>query len=330
MTDNANASASFDFSRRNGASEEDARLIPTGHFEVLSRPAWLHQDVWPFETFGLGVEGSTVAVTDVGRGPVLLFVHTGFWSFIWRDVILRLADRFRCVTLDAPGTGQSERPAGRTVTLDASARAIGAVIHELDLRDLTLVVHDLGGLAGLAAAAQTPERVRGLVGVNTFAWKPSGTAFRGMLALMGSGPISTFDELTRLLPHITATAFGVGRHMDEPSRNTFLAGIGRRGVRAFHEYMRDARNADGLFLQIQLALAGPFRDLPLLTLFGERNDPFGFQLKWKELYPHARQVVVRRGNHFPMCDDADLVARSIRSWHYEQVAPLITPLGRLG
>ena len=54
-----------------------------------------------------------------------------------------------------------------------------------------------------------------------------------------------------------------------------------------------------------------------LTVFGERNDPLRFQPKWKALFPHARQVVIPGGNHFPMCDDPDVVADSIRSWHRE-------------
>src|SRR6266481_2768722 len=53
----------------------------------LSRPRWLSEPVWPFQSSSIEVDGSKVAVTDVGRGPVLLFVHTGFWSIIWRDVI---------------------------------------------------------------------------------------------------------------------------------------------------------------------------------------------------------------------------------------------------
>ena len=68
----------------------------------LTRPSWLSLGVWPFDTFGLEVDGNTVAVTDVGEGPVLLFVHTGLWSFVWRDVIKRLEKEFRCVAFDAP------------------------------------------------------------------------------------------------------------------------------------------------------------------------------------------------------------------------------------
>jgi len=72
-----------------------------------SRPQWFPESVWPFQTAGLEYGGSMIAIAEVGQGPVLLFVHTGLWSFIWRDVMTRLRADFRCIGLDAPGTGQS-------------------------------------------------------------------------------------------------------------------------------------------------------------------------------------------------------------------------------
>jgi len=56
-----------------------------------------------------------------------------------------------------------------------------------------------------------------------------------------------------------------------------------------------------------------------LTIFGERNDPLGFQPHWRVVFPAARQVVIPKGNHFPMCDAPDVVAEEIRRWHNEQV-----------
>ncbi len=292
-----------------------ARLMP------FPRRQWLPESVWPFETRGLEVDGSMVAITDVGRGPVLLFVHTGLWSFIWRDAMIRLSAHFRCICLDAPGTGQSDRVPRRTNTLDNSSRAVTAAIERLDLRNLTLVVHDLGGPAGLAGAARTPERVRGIAAINTFGWRPTGVAFRGMLALMGSALATEIDVATEFLPWVASSAFGAGRHLNGPSRRAYRAGIGRQGLRAFHYYLRDARNCDALYQRVESALRSSFRGLPLLTIFGERNDPLGFQPRWKGLFPDAHQLVIANGNHYPMCDDPDLVADTIRSWHRERVAP---------
>lgn len=89
--------------------------------------------------------------------------------------------------------------AKRAISLERSARAVTAVIEALDLQNLTLVVRDLGGPAGLAGAAPTAERVREIVAVNAFGWRPSGALFRGMLALMGIAPIREFDVLTEFL-----------------------------------------------------------------------------------------------------------------------------------
>ncbi|HZI55367.1 MAG TPA: alpha/beta hydrolase [Verrucomicrobiae bacterium] len=289
----------------------------------LQRPQWLPQSVWPFQTTALEVEGSKIAVTDVGRGPVLLFVHTGLWSFIWRDVILRLSPDFRCICFDAPGTGQSDRLPSRNISLEKASRVLVAIIQTLNLHDITLIFHDLGGASGIAGAARMPERIRGLCAVNAFAWKPSGPLFRGMLTLMGSTVMREFSAWSGLLMKVTSSPFGVGRHLDEASRKAFYDGVGRQGLRAFHSYLRDARKSQTIYDQLDRALTGPFRKLPLTTIFGERNDPLGFQPHWKRLYRDARQVVVSQGNHFPMCDDPDLVAATIRELYRDRVAPTL-------
>jgi pimeloyl-ACP methyl ester carboxylesterase len=291
------------------------------HIRPLARPTWLSESVWPFQSFGLDVDDSVLALTDVGQGPTLLFVHTGTWSFVWRDLITRLASEFRCICFDAPGNGRSRDAAETAINLDNASRAVTGVIERLGLEEITLVAHDLGGIAGLAGIARTPKRIRGMVGVNTFGWKPSGAAFRTMLTVIGSGFMRELDVLTGFIPRLTATSFGVGHHLEAPSRQAFFNGMGTRGRRAFHNHIRDARQCDDLHDQIAHVLAGPFSSLPVLTIFGQRNDPFGFQQRWKSLFPKARQKVVAKGNHFPMCDAPDLVAGAIRSWHRECVAP---------
>src|SRR5215471_11888608 len=123
----------------------------------LEGPLWLPRSVWPFDTNGLDVDDSVIAVSEAGQGPVLLFVHVGAWSFIWRDLVMQLAPHFRCVFFDAPGNGQSYGGAANGVSLNLASRATAAVIDALNLREFTLVVHDLGGPAALSAVSATPE-----------------------------------------------------------------------------------------------------------------------------------------------------------------------------
>jgi pimeloyl-ACP methyl ester carboxylesterase len=279
---------------------------------TLDRPSWLPSSAWPWGTYALSHPRGRIAVTDTGHGPTLLFVHVGSWSFVWRDVLLRLQSDFRCVTVDAPGCGLSDPVP--TPTLADAGDAVTAVIDALQLRDVTLVAHDLGGPAGFLAAARRPDRIAGLAAVNCFAWTPTGPAFRGMLALMGSAPVREVDVAANVLARITSTSFGVGRHWSRADRAVFRAGIDVPARRAWHAYFRDARRARALYAEVDAALRGTLADRPLLTIFGQFNDPLRFQPRWKALFPNARQLKVRRGNHFPMCDDPDLVASALKSF----------------
>ena len=292
-------------------------VILPAELQRLQRPLWLPESAWPFDTRELQLADSMIAVSEAGQGPILLFVHVGTWSFIWRDLVTRLASGFRCVFFDAPGTGQSHGGASRVATLRGASRATAAVIDALDLKEFTLVAHDLGGPAAFAAVATIPERVQGIVAMNTFGWRPSSLSLRRMLAIVGSPIMREFDVVTGLVPRITSSSFGIGRHLDRASRATFRAGMESRNLRSFHDYMHDALHCDDVYAGAASVLAGPLANVQLLTIFGERNDPFGFQKRWKELFPAARQVVVPKGNHFPMCDAPDLVAHTIRSWHKE-------------
>jgi pimeloyl-ACP methyl ester carboxylesterase len=286
---------------------------------TLVRPSWLPASAWPWPTYTLNQAQSRIAVTDTGRGLTLLFVHVGSWSFVWRDVLLRLQNDFRCVTVDAPGCGLSDRQS-TLPTLAQAGDAVTAAIDALQLHDVTLVTHDLGGPAGFLAAARRADRIAALAAVNCFAWKPTGPAFRGMLALMGSAPVREVDAATDVLSRVTSTSFGIGRHMSRGDRAVFRAGIDVPARRAWHGYFRDARGADALYAEVDDALRGTLANRPLLTIFGQLNDPLRFQPRWKALFPSARQLKVRRGNHFPMCDDPDLVAGALKSFVEQTVS----------
>ncbi len=284
---------------------------------TLDRPAWLPSSSWPWQTYTLSHAQGRIAVTDIGQGPTLLFVHVGSWSFVWRDVLLRLQNDFRCVAVDAPGCGLSERV--EAPTLAQAGEAVIAVVDALQLRDITLVAHDLGGPAGFLAAARRADRFAALAAVNCFAWKPTGPAFRGMLALMGSAPVRELDAAIDVLSRVTSTSFGIGRHLSPADRAVFRAGIDVSARRAWHAYFRDARGAGALYPEVDAALRGSLSDRPLLTMFGQFNDPLRFQPRWKALFPAAHQLKVRHGNHFPMCDDPELVAGALKSFVQQHV-----------
>jgi pimeloyl-ACP methyl ester carboxylesterase len=281
---------------------------------VLHRPAWLPTERWPFPTAALNTRAGRLAVTDVGDGPTLLFIHVGSWSFVWRDVLLDLASRYRVITVDPPGSGLSSRPSA-PVTLHAAADAVGDVIDALDLEQATVIMHDVGGPVALAAAGDRPARINGLVAVNALGWPPSVAALRGMLTVMGSAPVRESAGWTGWSARLSASSFGCGRHWDRTDRRIFLAGMDRSARRNTHRYLDGLRREHTVVEKAEYALRHELSGLPLLTVFGSRNDPFGFTEQWKELFPRAEQHAIKGGNHYPMGDDPQLCAAIIHDWH---------------
>lgn len=283
------------------------------------RPSWLSHDVFPFTVRRADLPGGTVSYVDEGDGPPLLFVHAGMWSFVFRDVIARLRADFRCVALDFPGFGLAPA-ADRELSLADHVDVLTSFVTARDLAGVTVVAHDLGGPVALAMAADQRHRVRALVLANTFAWTPDTPGLRAMLGAVGSRPMQAIGAATNLVPALSSTRFGVGRHLSADARRAFRGPFADRAVRRrFHALLRAALREPELTDGVERATRTVLRDLPVLTIFGERNDPFGFQRRHAATFPDHTGVVVAGGNHFPMADDPDLFATTVRAWHAERV-----------
>lgn len=110
---------------------------------------------------------------DAGA-PVLLLLH-GFpaSSFMFRDLIERLADRFHVIAPDYPGFGYSDapQPDGAPYTFDYLAGVIGRFVDKLELRKYAIYMQDFGGPVGFRLAHKSPERVSFLIVQNANAYE---------------------------------------------------------------------------------------------------------------------------------------------------------------
>ncbi|MGI9611321.1 MAG: alpha/beta fold hydrolase [Acidimicrobiales bacterium] len=293
--------------------------------DQLARPKWLGPEQWPFtlrvhQHRNARGEQLNIHYTDEGSGPALVFVHAGMWSFIWRDVIKTLSRNFRCLAIDFPGTGLSGGDRN-DIGIHTYPGILTAVLDECHVEDATFVVHDLGGVVGVLAAARNPARINGLVAANSFGWAPDRFALQVMLRVMGSRVATASLGTLRTIPRLSKTSAGVGAHFDDADRRAFFGPYRSRATsRNFHRTMRSARQATASFERAEQALAGPLGHLPVLTIFGAKNDPFGFADRWRTLFPTARQWTVEDGNHFPMNDDPDGFAAHITNWYHAEVA----------
>lgn len=279
----------------------------------------LSRKEWPFTSRYLDVDGNEIHYIDEGTGPVLLFVHVGFWSFVWRDVITRLNREFRCVALDFPGTGFSTASASHANTLEANSEVLELFVKRLDLEPLTLVMHDLGGPVGFAFAGRHPQLVRALVVSNTFGWPLSEFTWVHRMLSFVSGPTMTaLNRRFNIVARMSSGRFGVGRHLSRQGKKTFLAPFRTRSRReTWSELIGDPLRTEDDLVAISQVLESQLRDVPALTIFGERNDPYDWQDRYAKTFSRVRSVVIEKGMHFPFMDDAEKFSVSIREWWRE-------------
>lgn len=147
------------------------------------------QDLYPFESRWLESSAGRVHYVDEGQGRPILMCHGNpTWSFLYRHVIRSLRGRFRCIALDYPGFGLSDRPAGYGYTPAEHAAVAGELVRELELSDVIVMGHDWGGPIGASVACADPDRVSGLVLGNTWFWPPDRRA-RMFSRVMSSWPL---------------------------------------------------------------------------------------------------------------------------------------------
>jgi len=121
---------------------------------------------YPFAPHWLDHDGLRMHYLDEGAGdPVLLLHGEPTWSYLWRKVAPAVvAAGRRAVAPDLLGFGRSDKPTDPGwYSYDRHVESVAQLVAELDLRRLTLVVHDWGGPIGLRLAVEQPERVDRLV-----------------------------------------------------------------------------------------------------------------------------------------------------------------------
>lgn len=148
----------------------------TGTATAASRPAKAQLPI-PVTSIGR-VEADGVRIFYRAAGdpdaPVILLLH-GFpaSSFMFRELIPRLADRYRVIAPDLPGFGFTDVPQERNYkyTFDSLARSIGAFVDALGLQRYALYIFDYGAPTGFRLAMAHPDRVTAIVSQNGNAYE---------------------------------------------------------------------------------------------------------------------------------------------------------------
>lgn len=121
----------------------------------------------------IDVGGLTLSVTEAGKGPPVVLAHGILFDHRMFDALVEdLARDHRTVAVDLRGHGRSS-PVTAPYTLADQAQDLARVLDGLGLERAVFVGHSMGAMSAMRLAAEAPERVEGLVVVNSSAEEES-------------------------------------------------------------------------------------------------------------------------------------------------------------
>ena len=254
---------------------------------------------------------------DTGEGPVVLFLHgEPTWSYLWRKVIPPVRDAgFRCIAPDLPGFGRSDKPTDVDwYTYDRHVETMAGLLEQLDLRDVTLVVHDWGGIIGLRVAVEHPERIARIVITDTGLFtghqhmSDAWIAFRDFVARTEDLPIGFLVKgaTARDMPHDVFTAY------EAPFPTT----ESKAGARAFPMLIATSPDAPGAEAGRRTLEALPGLDVPKLALWGDKDPVLTPETgrRFAAAIGAPEPELIENASHFLQEDAGEEIGRRIAEW----------------
>jgi magnesium chelatase accessory protein len=255
--------------------------------------------------------GLTWHVQVAGSGPVLLLLHgTGAATHSWRDLLPLLTPHFTVVAPDLPGHGFTRGGLKDGPTLPGVARAVAALLRELDMDPTLIAGHSAGAAIGLRMLLD------GLVKPGAFvALSPALLPFPGLAAQL-------FPTLAKMLflnpfaPHIFARMAGPTREVERFMLKSTGSTIDAAGIELYARLFRKPAHIRGTISMMASWDLEPLkRDLPRIAvpvrvLHGDRDAaiPMNKAREAAALIPLATFERLERLGHLAHEEDPGHVA----------------------
>jgi len=285
------------------------------------------QKLYPFTGHRLDLDGISYHYLDEGAGDPVVMVHGNpSWSFYYRNLVLALRDRYRCIVPDHIGCGLSDKPGDERYDYTLARRVddLERLIDHLQLDGkLTLVLHDWGGMIGMAYAARHPERIGRLVLLNTAAFHlPKEKKFPLGLKICRDTALGTLLVRGCNAFSVGASMVGCKKHpMTRELQSAYRSPYNSWGNRiATLRFVQDIPLAPGdrnyaLVSQVAESLE-QFRELPVSIYWGELDFVFDptFLAEWVKRFPKAQVHRYPDAGHYILEDMKDEVVPLIENF----------------
>jgi pimeloyl-ACP methyl ester carboxylesterase len=268
-----------------------------------------------FDAWQVELHGHPVIYRTAGSGPPVVLIHGMVnSSHHWREVALRLADRYTVIAPDLIGHGDSATPRG-DYSLGAHAAVIRDLLTAIGVGGATIVGHSLGGGVAMQFFWQFPQLVERLVLVSSGGLGREVSPLLRSAALPGASVAlrvvagrRSLAALDRVAAALDASGSARGVYVRAVVRA--LRPLERAGSReAFLQTLRSVIDLQGQHVSAtdRLYLLGP---VPTLIVWGERDNTIPLQhgRSAHDAIPHSRFETLPRAAHFPHLEDPEGLA----------------------
>jgi pimeloyl-ACP methyl ester carboxylesterase len=271
-------------------------------------------------------DGHGISCVDEGQGRAVVFLHGNpSWSYLYRNMITALRSTCRCIAPDHLGCGLSDKPRNYPYRLTDHITNLEQVLDQLEVRTCVLVVHDWGGAIGMGWAGRYPDRVEGLVVLNSAAFRSEQIPWRiavcrwpliGPLMVRGmnafAGAAIHMAVTRKMAPEVAAGfLFPYDSWANRVAVLRFVEDIPLSGKHP--SWPELVRVEQGLEL---------LREKPMLLCWGGRDFCFhdAFYREWRRRFPDADCHYYPRAGHYLLEDAFEDVREQVESFLSTAVA----------
>lgn len=279
---------------------------------------WLNKSEYPFAANYFAVNGQKLHYIDEGQGETILFVHgTPSWSFDYRNIIKELRKTHRCIAIDHIGFGLSDKPEKYDYSTLNHSKTLEKFILEKQLSNITLVVHDFGGVIGLNVAIQHPERIKNIVILNSWLWSSKADPDYIKLSKILKSPLLPFlYKYLNFSPRfILPQSFGdkkLSKKLLAQYTKPFANKSERNGALAFAKSLLNDQDWFEELWHKKETIA----DKPTLFIWGMKDSvikPHNLE-KFVSGFPHSQVKKLETSGHFPQEEQPEQVTQFLRDF----------------
>jgi haloalkane dehalogenase len=285
------------------------------------------RDLYDFRSNFLRLHHLNFHYLDEGTGdPVLMLHGNPTWSFLYREMVRSLRTSHRVIVPDHIGCGLSDKPDPSDYEYSLAQRVadLERLMAHLEIeRDLTLVLHDWGGLIGMTYAVQNPSVLSKLVVFNTAGFLlPSGKSLHWALRFCKSSPVAAY-----LIRRINAFALVAGytgcrqKRISAKVRKAYKAPYDSWQNRiAILRFVQDIpltpKDQSYALLEKTSRQLSQFSELPALICWGEKDFVFDkdFLDEWVKRIPQAEVHRFPQGGHNILEDATEEILPLVKSF----------------